>query len=56
MKIVECVPNFSEGKNKTIINEITAAILSVDEVSLLDVDSGKDTNRTVITFCSPDFQ
>lgn len=49
-KIVECVPNFSEGIDKTKIKEIEAAILSVDGVKVLDVDSGIDTNRTVITF------
>ncbi len=49
-KIVECVPNFSEGKNKTIINAIAAAIESVDGVKLLDVDPGADFNRTVYTF------
>ena len=50
MKIIECVPNFSEGRDKSIINLITEAILSVDGINLLDVDSGKDTNRTVVTF------
>ncbi len=50
MKLVECVPNFSEGRNMNIINSITAEIESVDGVTLLDVDPGKDTNRTVVTF------
>ena len=50
MKIIECVPNFSEGKDESIINAITDAIISVDGISLLDVDPGKDTNRTVVTF------
>ena len=50
MKLIECVPNFSEGKNKDIINQITAQISSVSNVKLLDVDPGKDTNRTVVTF------
>ena len=50
MKLIECVPNFSEGKNKDIINQITAEISSVSNVKLLDVDPGKDTNRTVVTF------
>ena len=50
MKIIECVPNFSEGKNESIINEITEAIASIDQINLLDVDSGRDTNRTVVTF------
>jgi glutamate formiminotransferase/formiminotetrahydrofolate cyclodeaminase len=49
-KIVECVPNFSEGKDKTIINAISSAIESVDKVKLLDVDPGADFNRTVFTF------
>ena len=55
MKIIECVPNFSEGHDKTILTSITNSIESVDGITLLDVDSGKDTNRTVITFVgSPD--
>ena len=49
-KIVECVPNFSEGKDKDIIDKICAVIESVDTVQLLDVDMGADTNRTVVTF------
>lgn len=49
-KIIECVPNFSEGRNLGIIKEITDAIESVSEISLLDVDPGKATNRTVVTF------
>ena len=44
MKLIECVPNFSEGRNKDIINQITAEISSVSNVKLLDVDPGKDTN------------
>ena len=50
MKLIECVPNFSEGRNKDIINQITAEISSVSNVKLLDVDPGKDTNRTDVTF------
>lgn len=50
MKIVECVPNFSEGKNEEIIQKIAESIKSVSEVKLLDIDAGKDTNRTVYTF------
>ncbi len=50
MKLIECIPNFSEGRNKDIINQITTEITSVSNVKLLDVDSGKDTNRTVVTF------
>ena len=49
-KIVECVPNFSEGRDLAIIKQITDAIESVEGVKLLDVDPGKDTNRTVVTF------
>jgi glutamate formiminotransferase/formiminotetrahydrofolate cyclodeaminase len=49
-KIVECVPNFSEGKDKSIINAISAAVESIDGVKLLDVDPGADFNRTVFTF------
>ncbi|MDP6933591.1 MAG: glutamate formimidoyltransferase, partial [Myxococcota bacterium] len=47
--IVECVPNFSEGRDPEIITAITDAIQSVDGVSLLDVDPGEATNRTVVT-------
>ncbi|MFO8110249.1 MAG: glutamate formimidoyltransferase [Thermoplasmata archaeon] len=50
MKIVECVPNFSEGKDRGTINEITREIESVDNVELKDVDMGPDMNRTVVTF------
>ena len=49
-KIVECVPNFSEGKDPAKIKQITAAIEAVQGVELLDVDPGRDTNRTVVTF------
>jgi glutamate formiminotransferase / formiminotetrahydrofolate cyclodeaminase len=49
-KIIECVPNFSEGRNMEIINHITTQIESVDGVKLLNVDPGKATNRTVVTF------
>ncbi|HUX41037.1 MAG TPA: glutamate formimidoyltransferase [Rectinemataceae bacterium] len=49
-KIVECVPNFSEGRDKAKIEAIAQAIRSVVGVSLLDVDPGPDTNRTVYTF------
>jgi len=49
-KIIECVPNFSEGRNMEIIKQITDVIESVQGVKLLDVDPGKDTNRTVVTF------
>ena len=50
MKLVECVPNFSEGRDQTIIEAIATAIGSAEGVALLDVDSGADTNRTVYTF------
>jgi glutamate formiminotransferase / formiminotetrahydrofolate cyclodeaminase len=48
-KIIECVPNFSEGRDLDVIRQITAAIESVDGVSLLNVDPGASTNRTVVT-------
>ena len=49
-KIIECVPNFSEGRDEELIKEITDAIESVADITLLDVDMGADTNRTVVTF------
>jgi len=49
-RIVECVPNFSEGRDEGIIKEITDTIEAVGGVKLLDVDPGADTNRTVVTF------
>jgi glutamate formiminotransferase/formiminotetrahydrofolate cyclodeaminase len=49
-KIIECVPNFSEGRNQTIIDQIAQSISSSPGVELLDVDPGKATNRTVMTF------
>lgn len=49
-KLIECVPNFSEGRDRNIIRQITSAIESADGVSLLDVDPGASTNRTVVTF------
>ncbi len=48
--IIECVPNFSEGRDRTVIDAIARAIRSVQDVALLDVDPGFDTNRTVYTF------
>ena len=48
--IIECVPNFSEGNNAAVIHQITDVIESVDGVHLLNVDPGKATNRTVVTF------
>ncbi|MGD2152020.1 MAG: glutamate formimidoyltransferase, partial [Gemmatimonadales bacterium] len=52
-KIVECVPNFSEGRNDAVIGEITGVLEGVQGVRLLDVDPGRDTNRTVVTFVGP---
>lgn len=49
-RIIECVPNFSEGRDMAIIEQITAAIESAADVKLLDVDPGEATNRTVVTF------
>src|SRR5213082_2569279 len=49
-KLIECVPNFSEGRDQNLIRQITDMIESVDGVSLLDVDPGASTNRTVVTF------
>lgn len=49
-KIIECVPNFSEGRDRAVIDAITAEIEKGGEVSLLDVDPGEATNRTVVTF------
>ena len=49
-QLIECVPNFSEGNDENIIKQITDAIESVDGVLLLNVDAGKATNRTVVTF------
>jgi len=50
MKLVECVPNFSEGRNLEKIKLITREIESTPKVNLLDVDPGESTNRTVVTF------
>lgn len=49
-RLIECVPNFSEGRDMEKIKQITDEIESVEGVLLLDVDPGKDTNRTVVTF------
>ena len=49
MKIIECVPNFSEGRDLSIIKQITDSMESVGGITLLDVDPGVDTNRTVVT-------
>lgn len=50
LQLIECVPNFSEGRDMAVIKQITDVIESVEGVSLLDVDPGKATNRTVVTF------
>ena len=49
-KLIECVPNFSEGVDQNKIDSIVNKIKSVDGITILDVDSGKDTNRSVVTF------
>ena len=49
-KLIECVPNFSEGRDMTVIKQITDEVEKVDGVKLLDVDPGYSTNRTVVTF------
>ena len=48
-KLIECVPNFSEGRDKNVIQSIVQSMRSVESIKVLDVDSGKDTNRTVVT-------
>jgi glutamate formiminotransferase/formiminotetrahydrofolate cyclodeaminase len=53
LPIIECVPNFSEGQNSEIIQQITNEIETVAGVRLLNVDPGKATNRTVVTFVGP---
>ena len=52
-KIVECVPNFSEGRDPAVIKQITDAIVSVEGAILKDVDPGADMNRVVVTFFGP---
>ncbi len=49
-KVIECVPNFSEGRDLAVIKQITDVIESVQGIRLLDVDPGQSTNRTVVTF------
>jgi len=51
--LIECVPNFSEGRNLDVIRQVTARIESVEGATLLHVDPGKATNRTVVTFAGP---
>ncbi len=53
MKLIECVPNFSEGRDRGVIDAITAEIEAVEGAMLLDVDPGAATNRTVVTFIGP---
>lgn len=52
-RIIECVPNFSEGRDQAVIGRIVGEIEKIPGVRLLDVDSGQDTNRTVVTFAGP---
>ncbi len=52
-QLIECVPNFSEGRDPAIIKQITDQIETVEGVKLLDVDPGQATNRTVVTFVGP---
>src|SRR5438309_11069712 len=49
-KLIECVANFSEGRDQNVIRQITDAVKSVEGVSLLEIDPGASTNRTVVTF------
>ena len=48
-RLVECVPNFSEGRDKVLIDSILQPIVNTEDVTLLDVDMGADFNRTVVT-------
>ncbi|KAA3617737.1 MAG: glutamate formimidoyltransferase [Calditrichaeota bacterium] len=52
-RLIECVPNFSEGKDLNLIKQITNEIEAVDHIKLLDVDPGAEMNRTVVTFVGP---
>src|SRR5689334_12629294 len=52
-KLVECVPNVSEGRSRATIDAIAGEVRAVSGVTLLDVDPGRDTNRTVYTFVGP---
>ena len=49
-QIIECVPNFSEGRDKSVIDQIVKSIAAVEGIKVLDVDPGEATNRTVVTF------
>jgi glutamate formiminotransferase/formiminotetrahydrofolate cyclodeaminase len=53
MKIVECVPNVSEGRDRAVLDRIAAAVSAVEQVQLLDMDPGQETHRTVFTFIGP---
>src|SRR5262245_62776196 len=53
MSLIECVPNFSEGRDRALIDAIAREIAGVPTVKLLDVDPGAATNRTVVTFVGP---
>ena len=53
MKLIECVPNFSEGRDPAVIEAIAAEISATDGAMLLDVDPGVATHRTVVTFVGP---
>ena len=53
MKLIECVPNFSEGRDRAVIDAITAEISATEGAVLLDVDPGEATNRTVVTLAGP---
>ena len=53
MRLVECVPNFSEGRRPEVVKKITDAIAAVDGVAVLDVSSDSSHNRTVVTFVAP---
>ena len=52
-QLIECVPNFSDGRDEAVIKQITDQIETVEGVKLLDVDPGRATNRTVVTFVGP---
>ena len=52
-KLIECIPNFSEGRRQEVIDEVAAAVRGVQGVRLLDVSSNPDHNRTVLTFVGP---
>src|SRR4051794_28043410 len=52
-KLVECIPNFSEGRRQDVIDKVAGAVRGVQGVRLLDVSSNPDHNRTVLTFVGP---